>query len=308
MSASNIENSLIRSGHDRRIVVLYPPRPEYPGTLSVGMLVLDKDFPIHSVNRRGSRFLTGFGPPIGASFAQVFESDFTTFARRLMTGETLRVRDRMGSAVSMRCVADRATFAMAGRGGTTAAPAARPAPDLYRDVVINDSVLRRVLAALPAAAQRGGGRGFARRPAVPAGGLCVRPAPPLRQRSDLAALVLRLLVGNDRARHITPKAMDRLAAHVWPGNIHELRAVLARADLRCAGGQIDVDDLDDLPDGDDRPLSVCPACTGNVWKEQQCRSVRDLVSREGGGISKAVRQLGPSCTTIYTHLEAAGQV
>lgn len=178
MSASNIENSLIRSGHDHRIVVLFSPRPEYPGTLSVGMLALDEDSRIHAVNRRGSHFLTGFGPPIGANFTQVFESDFTTFARRLMTGETLRVRDGMGSAVSMRCVADRATFAMAGRGGTTPAPAARPAPDLYRDVVINDSVLRQALAALPAAAQRGGGRGVARRPAIPAGGLCVRPAPP----------------------------------------------------------------------------------------------------------------------------------
>ncbi len=132
--------------------------------------------------------------------------------------------------------------------------------------------------------------------------------PPLRQRSDLAALVLRRLAGNGRARHITPKAMDRLAAHDWPGKIHELSAVLARADLRCAGGQIDMDDLDGLPDGEGRPLSVCPTCTGNARKEQQCHSIRDLVSREGGSISKAVRQLGLSCTTIYTHLEAAGQV
>ena len=132
--------------------------------------------------------------------------------------------------------------------------------------------------------------------------------PRLQQRSDLAALVLRLLVGNDRARHITPKAMDRLAAHVWPGNIHELRAVLARSDLRYAGGQIDVDDLDGLPDGEGRPLSVCPTCSGNVWKEQPCRRIRDLVSRQGGSISKAAWQLGPSCTTIHKHLKAAGQV
>lgn len=31
MSASNIENSLIRSGHDHRIVVLYPPRQNIRG-------------------------------------------------------------------------------------------------------------------------------------------------------------------------------------------------------------------------------------------------------------------------------------
>ena len=57
MSASNIENCLIRAGHDRRIVLQFHPRPEYLGTLSVGMLVLDDDLTIHAVNRRGALFL-----------------------------------------------------------------------------------------------------------------------------------------------------------------------------------------------------------------------------------------------------------
>lgn len=419
MSASNIENSLIRSGHDSRIVVVFHPRPEYLGTLSVGMLVLDDDFCIHAVNRKGSHFLTGFGPLIGASFAHVFETDFATLARRLMIGETLRVRDRMGSAVSMRCVANRATFAMAGRGRTAPAEAGAPSPNLFRDVVIDDPGLRRSLASLPAAALRGAtitvigetGTGkevtarlahaaaarngdfvavdprslsgdveaslFGRSDAEPGllasaerGTLYLdevtalppvvqsalirvldlgefrrvgesqvrktdalivvssgRPLadavaegqlradlrfrlegylvilPPLRQRSDFAALVLRFLGASDRKLRITRYAMDRLAAHDWPGNIHELRAVLARAETCCVGDEIDFEDIDGLPDARTSPVPVCPACAGSAWKEQQCRRIRSLVADQGGSISKVARQLGVSRTTVYKHLE-----
>ncbi len=419
MSASNIENSLIRSGHDRRIVVVFHPRPEYLSTLSVGMLVLDDDFRIHAVNRKGLHFLTGFGSLIGTDFAQVFDTDFATLIRRLLTGETLRVRDRMGSAVSMRCVANRATFAMAGRGATVHSSVVAPSPNLFRDIVIEDPSLRRALATLPAAAQRGAvitiigetGTGkevtarlahaaaarsgdfvavdprslsgdveasiFGQSDAEP--GLLARAdrgtlyfdevtalppvvqaalirvldvgeyrrvgesqvrsidalivvsssrtlekaveegklradlrfrlegylliLPPLRERSDFTALVLRLLATQDRRLQITPSALGRLAAHDWPGNIHELRGVLERAEARCLGESIGIDDIDGLPDS--RPLlaPVCPACEGSVWKEQQCRSIRSLVNTHGGSISKVARQLGVSRTTVYKHLE-----
>lgn len=421
MSASNIENSLIRSGHDSRIVVLFHPRPEYLGTLSVGMLVLDDDFRVHAVNRKGSLFLTGFGPLIGAEFAQVFDTDFQTIARRLLTGETLRIRDRMGSAVSMRCVANRATFAMAGRTHTVNATPQTPR-NLFRDVVIDDPVLRRQLAALPAAAQRGmaiaimgeSGTGkeitarlahaaAARKGAFVAldarstmgdvdallfgvsnaePGLLARasggtlyldevstlPAttqaaltrvldlgeyrrsgdvamhktdllivassaeplamavasgalradlrfrlegftltlPPLRERTDLPALATRFLAAIEPALSIAPQAMDRLAAHDWPGNLHELRATLSRAALRAVNPWIQAEDLDGVPDPDALMAPACPTCDGSPWKETQCRNIRASVARHGGSISVAARELGLSRTTIYKHL--AGMV
>jgi len=91
MSAGNIENCLIRSAHDRRIVLQFHPRPEYLGTLSVGMLVLDADFAIHAVNRKGEMFLAGMRQLIGTSFDSVFEQRFEEVALRLTQGETLRV-------------------------------------------------------------------------------------------------------------------------------------------------------------------------------------------------------------------------
>ncbi|MCR8548835.1 sigma 54-interacting transcriptional regulator [Salipiger sp. P9] len=161
MSASNIENCLLHAAHDTRVVLQFHPRGEYLGTLSVGMLVLEEDFRIHAVNRRGEMFLTGFPELIGENFDRIFEQRFEDVAHRLAQGETLRLRDRMGSAVSVRAVANRASFALAGRlrswapdpEPTRAAPAA-PSRNPFKDVVIEDAELRRRLAALPRAARR----------------------------------------------------------------------------------------------------------------------------------------------------------
>lgn len=159
MSASNIENSLIRATNDRQIVLQFHPRPEYLGTLSVGMLVLDELFQLHAVNRRGEMFLTGFARLLGERFDTIFEQRFQDVAQRLLQGETLRLRDRMGSGVSVRCVANRASFAFAGRMAPGALVPAAPGHDAvvnpFRDVVLEDATLREALAMLPDAARKG---------------------------------------------------------------------------------------------------------------------------------------------------------
>lgn len=158
MSASNIENSLIRQAHDDYLVLQFHPRPEYLGTLSVGMLVLDKDFAIHAVNRRGALFLSSIPGLIGRSFTEVFDGRFEDLAARLVRGETLRIRDRFGSAVSVRCVANRASFALASRHqGWTAPDDPRQGPNraLFKYLVVEDQALWAQLVKLPDAARRG---------------------------------------------------------------------------------------------------------------------------------------------------------
>ncbi len=161
MSANNIENCLIRSAHERRIVLHFHPRAEYLGTLSVGILVLDDDFTIHASNRKGEVFLAGMGELNGTRFDAIFHQRFEDIALRLVQGETLRIRDRMGSAVSIRCSANRASFALAvrlvPRAGSqavrSAPPSARALP--FRDVVIEDKKLLQRLRPLPQAAASG---------------------------------------------------------------------------------------------------------------------------------------------------------
>ncbi len=155
MSASNIENAFIRSSYSEHLVLVFHPRPEFLSTLSVGMLVLTEDFHIHAVNRRGQLFLSGQGDLIEKHFEELFDTRFDKLMPELVQGETIRVRDRLGSGVSMRCVANRASFRLANRNPASHARnrkaehgASRISP-WVRHLALNDSVWRQHLAALP---------------------------------------------------------------------------------------------------------------------------------------------------------------
>jgi two-component system response regulator AtoC len=70
--------------------------------------------------------------------------------------------------------------------------------------------------------------------------------PPLRERIvDIPALVgkfismINLRTGN-AITGITPRAIEALKAHAWPGNIRELQHVIERAMLFCDDEQIDI--------------------------------------------------------------------
>ena len=122
--------------------------------------------------------------------------------------------------------------------------------------------------------------------------------PPLRARSDLAAMVTRLLKGHA----ITPAALQRLLAHPWPGNLRELRNVLDYAASFCTEGPIDVDDLPELqstrgaaPGQDDRlqgdPDALLQALRAAQWN-----------------VSAVARQMGLARMTLYRRMKRAGIV
>jgi two-component system response regulator AtoC len=73
--------------------------------------------------------------------------------------------------------------------------------------------------------------------------------PPLRDRKeDISELVGFFIHQNNprmglNIQDVTPKAMEALAAHDWPGNIRELRNVIERAMLFCDEPAIDVSHL-----------------------------------------------------------------
>lgn len=70
--------------------------------------------------------------------------------------------------------------------------------------------------------------------------------PPLRERKmDIPELVGFFIQQNNprmgrNIQDVTPKAMEALVAHDWPGNIRELRNVIERAMLFCDEAAIDV--------------------------------------------------------------------
>jgi sigma-54 dependent transcriptional regulator, acetoin dehydrogenase operon transcriptional activator AcoR len=138
--------------------------------------------------------------------------------------------------------------------------------------------------------------------------------PPLRERSDLPALVQRILQAELRegatgatGPGIAAAAMARLQAAHWSGNLRQLRNVLrAAACLAGDGAPIGLahlsDDFDPMP----RPANAAApvsADRANMHAASLHEIERDTVERvlaeTGGNISATARRLGVSRNTIY---------
>jgi sigma-54 dependent transcriptional regulator, acetoin dehydrogenase operon transcriptional activator AcoR len=124
--------------------------------------------------------------------------------------------------------------------------------------------------------------------------------PPLRERSDLGAMITRLLGG----RAITPAALQRLLAHRWPGNLRELRNVLDYAASLCTEGAID---LDDLPELQGAPLFP-PTEAGEGGHDAGPDELVQALRAAHWNVSAVARQMGLSRMTLYRRMKRAGIV
>ena len=122
--------------------------------------------------------------------------------------------------------------------------------------------------------------------------------PPLRARSDFAAIVHHL------ARHaapdlaITDATVAALGARDWPGNIRQLRSTLQRAAI---GGGFD----DTAPDAP-APEDCCDHCRPTPLARQRCQRIRAVYRSTAGNVAETARQLRLSRTTVYRHLGLPG--
>jgi two-component system response regulator AtoC len=143
--------------------------------------------------------------------------------------------------------------------------------------------------------------------------------PPLRDRRDeiltLAEQFLREACRQQR-RPVVPSlsesAAARLMGHSWPGNIRELKNVLERAALFCAGVRVEPHHVwfDDLSAGGG-PAPARPAPAPPMLAEpsgQGPASERGLIlaalDRCAGNQTKAARLLGMARSTLTLRLEA----
>jgi nitrogen regulation protein NR(I) len=95
--------------------------------------------------------------------------------------------------------------------------------------------------------------------------------PPLRERRDDIPEIVKYFLSRHRealvseATGISPKAMEALMAHDWPGNIRQLENVIRRAMVMCNGSIVNIDHLEFGPDGaradDSRPTVTAQAAT-----------------------------------------------
>jgi sigma-54 dependent transcriptional regulator, acetoin dehydrogenase operon transcriptional activator AcoR len=119
--------------------------------------------------------------------------------------------------------------------------------------------------------------------------------PRLQDRTDFDAIVHHLLGVIDPNCEITSTTIAHLAARPWPGNIRELRNMLARFTLATADGFIDEAGVDAMIN---QALLTTP---GSLHDIQRAR-ILVVYAETAGNISETARRLGVSRNTIYRAL------
>jgi transcriptional regulator of acetoin/glycerol metabolism len=94
---------------------------------------------------------------------------------------------------------------------------------------------------------------------------------------------------------VAPEAMRRLSSYSWPGNLQELRALLARTTATTPSGPI-------------RELSLpseggALGATEGLRRVAERRALEEAMRSARGNVSVAARQLGVARSTLYRLLE-----
>jgi len=130
--------------------------------------------------------------------------------------------------------------------------------------------------------------------------------PPLRERAKDIPDLVRLFIDEANAaygrevRGVSDPVMRRLAAHPWPGNIRQLKNVVANAVILSDGPEIRSIDLgDSLPTGEIELEGDLPTTVARHVADLERRIIQNVLGRNGGNISRSAAQLGISRKTLY---------
>jgi transcriptional regulator with PAS, ATPase and Fis domain len=136
-------------------------------------------------------------------------------------------------------------------------------------------------------------------------GLVVK-LPPLRERSDLDAIVSAMLAGDAKRRRVADDVMRLFRRHAWPGNLRQLASLLRTASLMAGEeNEIGLHHLPDdfLEDLDAASANPAPdAAPGARLHELELSAILRTLDAHGGNVSAAARALGVSRNTIYRKL------
>jgi DNA-binding NtrC family response regulator len=131
--------------------------------------------------------------------------------------------------------------------------------------------------------------------------------PPLRKRpEDIAPLArefARMYAGKylKRTLELDNKAIEKLKAYHFPGNVRELQYSIERAVIMCEGEEIHAEDIIFSPletvreteDMEEKDLTL-----SNIEKN----TILKVIEKHQGNISRAARELGLTRTALYRRL------
>ena len=136
--------------------------------------------------------------------------------------------------------------------------------------------------------------------------------PPLRERSDLDAIVAQML--SREGRRVADDVLRLFRRHAWPGNLRQLASLLRTAALMA--GDEDEIGVRHLPDDflDDVALATSSAAAPPERAEPGARledlalsAILRTLDAHDGNVSAAARALGVSRNTIYRKLPKTSQ-
>jgi transcriptional regulator of acetoin/glycerol metabolism len=149
--------------------------------------------------------------------------------------------------------------------------------------------------------------------------------PPLRERSDLSALI-DVILNIEQATdvEVTPEVMAIFNAHFWPGNIRQLHNVLRTA-LALADNEpiselhLTQDFLEELNGelnrelNDRRNIASQVTLAAKPFANKQLgdianNAITNAMRENAGNVSAAARQLGISRNTLYRKLKSIGLI
>jgi DNA-binding NtrC family response regulator len=141
-------------------------------------------------------------------------------------------------------------------------------------------------------------------------------APPLRERrEDIPALVKHFLEltcrqNNLRRKSIAAAAVERLAAHDYPGNVRELRNLVERLVILAPGDSIDAGQVTEALPRARAATSSPEIAAGGSLRETMTELERQVITRtlerHGWKMAAAARDLGLERSHLYKKLKALG--
>jgi PAS domain S-box-containing protein len=128
--------------------------------------------------------------------------------------------------------------------------------------------------------------------------------PPLRQRpEDIVALAEHFLGLKVPGKHFSEQAISALLSHSWPGNIRELRNLVAKMAMESAGSEIDFAKLTAALTGHPSGLRQTASMPVSNLDSMEEQMIIKALERTGGQRTLAAEQLGISRRTLSRKLK-----
>jgi Nif-specific regulatory protein len=141
--------------------------------------------------------------------------------------------------------------------------------------------------------------------------------PPLRERGEDIVLLARAFLERagrrlgKRGLELGAEAVARARAFAWPGNVRQLKNEIERAAILCDGGAVELDDL-----GGGAPRPSAGADLAASWlkvqddrltlDDSERRLIEAALSKHGGVIARAARELGVPRTGLISRIQTLG--